>query len=328
MLPERFEERMRQLMSVAIEEIALGANTEFARQSTDAAKRGMVHPGYSITLRHQNSIWQIEKRVTAALNSLQRVVSVLTIPYSETLAEDLKTQMESYVPDIWCGRLIDSYPRMDDQTKAGYHKELYSTRQAALRKAFLEIDLLVDTLRSQGQNAAQGQQKEREQKFGILLSASQARLDFEHWKAKLTPLSLPIAILFIDLDDFKRLNSRFTETKVDQTILPEAMRLLARIATERGEAYRQGGEEFVVILPNHDRQEARTFGEKLRVCFAQTSFDVDETTLQLTVSVGIAVWPEHGSSYDEVLEKANDAEAQAKRSKNTCVLADVINPSL
>jgi GGDEF domain-containing protein len=42
---------------------------------------------------------------------------------------------------------------------------------------------------------------------------------------------------------------------------------------------------------------------------------------QLTVSIGVAFWPEHGEIYDEVLKKANQAEAEAKRSKNTYVLA-------
>jgi hypothetical protein len=65
----------------------------------------------------------------------------------------------------------------------------------------------------------------------------------------------------------KRENERWTHAKVDQTILPEVQRLLARLVQGCGEAYRHGGEELILMMPNLDTSEAQAFGEKVRVAF-------------------------------------------------------------
>ncbi|OHA02277.1 MAG: hypothetical protein A3A44_03395 [Candidatus Sungbacteria bacterium RIFCSPLOWO2_01_FULL_60_25] len=163
--------------------------------------------------------------------------------------------------------------------------------------------------------------KEREQKFGILLSPTQAGRDFEVWVKEAQAAGNPIALLFVDLDEFKALNARLTETKVDQTILPEVQRLLLRLVQGRGEAYRQGGEEFVMILRNLDIDEARRFGEKVRAAFEGELLEAGGTRERVTVSIGVAVWPEHGASYEAVLAAANRAEAEAKKTRNSVKVA-------
>jgi len=97
--------------------------------------------------------------------------------------------------------------------------------------------------------------------------------------------------------------------------------MLARIAQGRGEAYRHGGEEFVLITPNLDAREAEALAEKLRSTFEQHRFDIDGRSEAVTVSVGVAVWPYSGSSYDEVLAAANRAEAEAKKTRNVVRVA-------
>jgi diguanylate cyclase (GGDEF)-like protein len=129
--------------------------------------------------------------------------------------------------------------------------------------------------------------------------------------------------LFVDLDEFKALNTRLTETMVDQTILPAVLKLLAKLIQGRGEAYRQGGEEFVMILPNLDVEEARMFGEKVRAAFEEGPFEAEGKRERVTVSVGVAVWPEHGTSYEAVLAAANRAEAEGKKTHNSVKLAEM-----
>jgi hypothetical protein len=89
-------------------------------------------------------------------------------------------------------------------------------------------------------------QKEREQKFKILLSPGQASRDFDDLTRQAHEWDNPVAVFFVDLDHFRGLNDRWSHAKVDQTILPEAQQLLARLAQGRGEAYRYGGEEFLL----------------------------------------------------------------------------------
>jgi diguanylate cyclase (GGDEF)-like protein len=164
-------------------------------------------------------------------------------------------------------------------------------------------------------------EKEREQKFGILLSPGQAERDFEAWAVEARTLGTPIGVLFVDIDRFKLLNERFTHTEIDKTILPEVQRLLTKLVHSRGEAYRHGGEEFLLIMPNVDRREAEAFAEKVRATFEAHEFKVGGEVVPVTVSVGVAVWPDSGNTYDEVLGAANRAEVEAKKTRNTVRVA-------
>jgi len=190
-----------------------------------------------------------------------------------------------------------------------------------LTRANTEIDLCVDEIKNRA-DANKPASKELEQKFGILLSARQAETDFELCVRELAPLNRSVAVLFVDIDNFKLLNTRYTEAVIDKTILPQAMRLVKELACLRGNAYRYGGEEFLVILPNVDELEATSIAEKLRGEFKSTSFKVHEEVNNLTVSIGVALWPYHGSTYDDVLERANQAEKKAKGQKNTWLVAN------
>ncbi|MHB8482034.1 MAG: GGDEF domain-containing protein [Nitrospiria bacterium] len=163
--------------------------------------------------------------------------------------------------------------------------------------------------------------KEIEQKFKILWSPNQAEVDFQEYVVEAKEWDNPIAVFFIDIDNFKALNTRFTETKVDKTILVDAQKLLKKLVQSKGGAYRQGGEEFVVIMPNLDSKEAMEFGEKIRGTFERTPFQIEGNVERCTVSMGVALWPNNGTTYQEVLETANNAERKAKKNRNTVKLS-------
>jgi len=164
--------------------------------------------------------------------------------------------------------------------------------------------------------------KEWDQKFGILLSPKQAERDFSVWAQECKEKGIPISLLFIDIDAFKALNTKHTETRIDETILPAIMGLLRDRCFGRGEAYRQGGDEFVVILPNCDAGEAVQFAERLRSTVEVTGFRVDKSTECVTVSIGIASWPANGGTYREILQAANRAKAEAKKTCNVVRVAE------
>jgi len=154
-----------------------------------------------------------------------------------------------------------------------------------------------------------GREREREQKFGILLSARQAQRDFEHAVEETQKWGNTIAILFIDLDHFKTLNERWTNVTVDETVLPAVQNLLAKLAQGRGDAYRHGGEEFVLIMPNMDLPEAAAFAEKIRATFERNPLEVSGASQPVTVSVGVALWPDHGTRYQEVFGSCESGRA-------------------
>ena len=63
---------------------------------------------------------------------------------------------------------------------------------------------------------------------------------------------------------------------------------------------------------NHNIEEAMQFAEKLRKAFETHLFQVSEIDEALTVSIGVANWPDNGQTFSEVLDAANRAEHQAK----------------
>lgn len=320
MLPTTFTDRFKELMSVKIEDLEAQARNAISRRSAEWAARGIMSPNSLHGLRHENAVWLTTHRIQASLEAIQKVALAQNLPYSESLATDLKALLQNFTSETWCKQLIDNYDSLDNQQRGQYDRDLLQKRGIALNRTNAEIDLLVDSIKTRSQ-ATQVQTKELEQKFKILLSARQAPMDFDEWAKELGATSGAIAILFVDIDNFKLLNTRHTETVIDETILPDAMQLIRGLTHLRGGAYRQGGEEFLVILPNIKASEAYAFGEKLRSTFESTSFKVKEQVEQLTVSIGIAVWPQHGSSYNEVLKAANREEAAAKLTRNACRLA-------
>jgi len=154
-------------------------------------------------------------------------------------------------------------------------------------------------------------EKEKEQKFGILVSPKQERVDFASYFSE-PGAEANIGVVFLDIDDFKGFNKRFTETAVDRCLLPPFQQLLRAACMHRGEAYRHGGEEFLVLLPNHTREEIECFAERLRRQVETHEFSVDGEPAQITVSIGIALWPEHGDGFDDLIARANEAEHEAK----------------
>lgn len=169
--------------------------------------------------------------------------------------------------------------------------------------------------------------REREQKFGILWSSKQARRDFDGWAEEAQTLDgYQIGVLFIDVDNFKLLNSTLTESVVDKTILPDLQRLLASSCLHRGAAYRHGGEEFIVLLPNQTLEESASFAEALRERVEQTFLGSADSPVRVTLSIGVASWPIHGSGLDAVIERANREEHRSKSSGRNMVC--VAGPTL
>lgn len=166
--------------------------------------------------------------------------------------------------------------------------------------------------------------RELEQKFGILFSPAQEQRDFDLWSTEgATIAGYAIGVIFLDIDDFKRLNSAFTESVVDRTILPAFQQLVRNLALHTGAAYRHGGEELLIMLPNFDVSEAAGFAERLRARIEAEEFSVEaKRPVRVTVSAGVAVWPVHGKTLSDVIQAANNAEHTAKNTgKNRVCVA-------
>ncbi len=217
-----------------------------------------------------------------------------------------------------CSQYLRSLPGQQTPVPSGAF-------EARLNRIFQEHDVhvrLIDGTLSDSDGVLLAD-SDYEQKFGILLSPKREEAHFKGYAEECAPHHLPIAVLFLDLDNFKGINTKYTESVVDRTILPDAQRLLSSLAMKRGQAYRHGGEEFVLLLPNHNQEEALAIAERIRAAFEQRTFMVDTTSETVTVSIGVALHPKHGAAYQQVLEAANLAERQAKSTgrNRVCVAA-------
>ncbi len=120
------------------------------------------------------------------------------------------------------------------------------------------------------------------------------------------------ALLYVDVDHFKSLNNKHTETVIDRTLLRELQRLMVAIVSEHGFAYAEGGDEMIVLLKNSSVLMATTFAEALREKIASTPFAVGEAEERLTVSVGIAWAPAGSAASADLQAEANVQKHLAK----------------
>lgn len=119
------------------------------------------------------------------------------------------------------------------------------------------------------------------------------------------------AVFFIDLDGFKPVNDRYGHPTGDK-VLKEVSERLEQNVRENDIVARIGGDEFVVAgIGVSNLSTAEGFGRKLLNQF-QEPFDIDGHAITVGCSVGIALYPEHGTSADMLLRKADLAMYQAK----------------
>jgi diguanylate cyclase (GGDEF)-like protein len=88
-----------------------------------------------------------------------------------------------------------------------------------------------------------------------------------------------------------------------------------------------GGDEFVVILPRADRMGAGIFAERIRAAVEAHEFPGERTGMKITTSMGIAQFPEDGESSRDLLESADAALYDAKRSGRNRVTSMAAGPS-
>jgi diguanylate cyclase (GGDEF)-like protein len=143
--------------------------------------------------------------------------------------------------------------------------------------------------------------------------AIEEALDAELTRARRT--GLPLAVLVVDLDGFKHVNDRHGHLAGDR-VLQEVAALLAGGVREGDHVGRYGGDEFLVVLPDADERGARAVIARIRAATAVARVPVESEAepLPIRFSIGHAVYPDGGSSHDELIAAADEAMYAAKLS--------------
>jgi diguanylate cyclase (GGDEF)-like protein len=130
------------------------------------------------------------------------------------------------------------------------------------------------------------------------------------------------SIIFLDLDDLKSVNDRYGHINGSRTLQEVAKRILGAVrAIDR--VVRFGGDEFCIILPQTDEAAAGAVAERVRRAISDSPFFLDEgIEVEITASFGIAAFPRHAKTKDDLIQRADDAMYQVKsRSKNSIGVA-------
>lgn len=126
-----------------------------------------------------------------------------------------------------------------------------------------------------------------------------------------------LAILYLDLDGFKQVNDEFGHAAGDELLVAVTRRMSARLRVPDA-LYRQGGDEFVVLMTGvRNAEEAESLAIRLIEC-CRAPVSAAGRRLSVTVSIGIALYPDNGADLDTLIQRADTAMYVAKNAGRNC----------
>jgi diguanylate cyclase (GGDEF)-like protein len=136
-----------------------------------------------------------------------------------------------------------------------------------------------------------------------------------------------LGVIMLDVDRFKKFNDMFGHDAGD-TVLRELGDYLAKFIRRGDLACRYGGEEFTLIFPECSLEDTRRRAEELRTSFQQLSIKHRDIVLgKVTLSLGVAALPDHGTTAAELLGAADGALLRAKGEGRDRVLIAELSPN-
>ncbi len=135
----------------------------------------------------------------------------------------------------------------------------------------------------------------------------------------LDPHGPSVALIFVDVDYFKKVNDNYGHPAGDEILRRVAQSLKEGLRSSEV-VCRYGGEEFGVILPNCNKDDAFHVAERLRKAIMNLRFPEINTNLRITVSMGVAAFPNEAKTKEGLIEAADQALYEAKRSGRNRVI--------
>lgn len=133
----------------------------------------------------------------------------------------------------------------------------------------------------------------------------------------------PLALVMLDIDEFKNINDTYGHAAGD-VVIKKFANLIRRNTRSSDIVCRFGGDEFLVLMTSSNQEQALIYADNLRGIIASTDIMVPrlDTPIHLTTSGGLAMYPADGQSAPELLRAADDALYEAKRKgRNRILLA-------
>jgi diguanylate cyclase (GGDEF)-like protein len=122
-----------------------------------------------------------------------------------------------------------------------------------------------------------------------------------------------LSLITIDLDRFKHINDTYGHPCGDKVIV-QAAALIKEFLGKDDLACRMGGDEFILLMPGKTAKHSYTLIAELLKCFAEKRFLLDgESSIEVSFSAGISVYPEDGIEMQDLLRKSDNALYMSKR---------------
>lgn len=247
-----------------------------------------------------------------------------TAPGSESKAAKLSAAGHGIVKKKERDRYVLAMPLVCGERVLGV---LEVTREGKYARSFRKaevslLDALVGSIASALANAVRIAEAERLSQTDDLTKLHNARylrqfLLNEIRRARRYGSS--VAALFLDLDDFKRVNDMHGHLVGSHVLMEMAAVILSSIRDTDAVA-RYGGDEFVIVLPDTGMELAGSVAERIREMIARFHFTGGRRLdLSLTASFGVATFPEHASSPQQLIACADTAMYEAKAARKNCV---------
>ena len=126
------------------------------------------------------------------------------------------------------------------------------------------------------------------------------------------------ALIMMDIDNFKAFNDTYGHQLGDK-VLRSVARVIRKTSRIEDVAARYGGEEFVMILPETNAQQAMIAAEKIRASVAELEIPHESKKLHVTISLGVAAYPEHAGEKEALIHSADAALYTSKNRGKNCV---------
>ncbi len=125
------------------------------------------------------------------------------------------------------------------------------------------------------------------------------------------------SVLFLDLDNFKKVNDDYDHT-VGDIIIKQALEVVQVVIQNLGELFHRSGDEMVVSLPDLGEEESRKIAEKIRSAVEQYSFSVIGQGI-VTATIGLATYPDICEQWEDLEQEADKAMVGAKKIRKNSV---------
>lgn len=208
--------------------------------------------------------------------------------------------------------------RMENKLKVAYKDKVYAHED--LESAYEEITATEEELRQQYDQLIENQRKltDNEEKmhhlaYHDLLTGLPNKLALyeKGTKANISDSICLSALMFIDIDYFKYINDTMGHEFGDHLIIKASERLVSIVAN-KGDVYRFGGDEFVILLHPTENKEAISKVATEVLAGFKHAIEIDNSLLHISVSIGVSIFPEHGQDIMELLKRADIAMYKAK----------------